>query len=241
MLENYPGRIIIVGKTIDENVFALYALTGRSESSHARKLILDEQEKTIFVVPTDETIVNKGDRELLIYPAMWWKKGIVVSNGKQTSSIIETIDNVVLSAEKRSRNTKDILQQALTHWTYEPDEPHFTPRISACISETGSECTFSILKRNDNGREERLFFYVQLQTGNAKYISTYNGEYINPLPSFVGEPREIILQSSTPKNLCEEVFVMLNEEFRVAIACVMMNYKTNFFETYIINNKTKIL
>ncbi|MBS4027302.1 MAG: hypothetical protein KGZ58_01585 [Ignavibacteriales bacterium] len=232
--KNYPGRIIIIGKTKDENIFALYAITGRSSSSRARKLILVEKEKTIFVVPTNESEIEKGNRELLIYPSMWFGNGIVVSNGKQTSSIINT---VMLSAAQRSRNTKEVLENGLSEWTYEPDAPHYTPRISACNSNDGKECVMSILKRNENGNEERNFFALDLEKSKMKYVSTYNGENTNPLPSFIGEPKEIILQSSSPKELCEEVFQMLNEEFRVATACVMMNRNTNLIETFILNNK----
>jgi IMP cyclohydrolase len=231
LLSDYPGRIIIVGKANDDNVFALYAITGRSSASRARKLVLDEKEKTIFVVPTNEVEIEKGNRELLIYPAIWWNDGIVVSNGKQTESIINSI---VVSVTKRNRNAREILENGLSNWTYEPDEPHFTPRISAYINE--NNCTVSILKRNTNGNEERNFFDIELQNNRAAYISTYNGENINPLPSFMGEPREIIFHSSKSKDLCEELFTTLNEEFRVATASVMKNSTTNLITAFIFNN-----
>ncbi len=228
LLNNYPGRIIIVGKTIDENVFALYAITGRSSVSRARKMICDEKEKTIFVVPTNESELEKGNRELLIYSSMWWGNGIVVSNGKQTESLIEYA--------KQNLSPREVLENGLAQWSYEPDEPHFTPRISACISNTGKECVMSILNRNENGKEEQSFFDMKIENGKAKYISTYNGENINPLPSFVGEPRELFLQSSSSKEMCEEVFAMLNKEFRVVTACVMINIKTKSIENFILNN-----
>ena len=92
------------------------------------------------------------------------------------------------------------------------------------------------MKRNANGTDARNFFEIELEKNTAKFISTYSGENTNPLPSFVGKPREIILRKSTPNQLCEEIFATLNNEFRVATACVMFNKNLNKTEHYILNN-----
>ena len=223
--EKYFGRIIIVGKTNGENPFVIYTITARSEASKSRKFVVDENKKEMFVTPTDEEKIKSGNLELLIYTAISWKKNLIVSNGNQTSSLIES--------EKNNSTPKEILVDGLKNWTYENDIPNFTPRISACINE--SQCAINILKRNETGKEERKFFDIKLENGKSYFISTYSGENENTLVSFNGAPKEINLISSTPKNLCEEFFETLNLQYRVSTSCIMMNRETKTFEPFLIN------
>ena len=70
----------------------LYAITGRSPSSQARRLVIDEQEQKIFVRPTDEETLKTGNPDLLVYAAIMCGKGrIAVSNGKQTGDVFKAL------------------------------------------------------------------------------------------------------------------------------------------------------
>ena len=93
---------------------------------------------------------------------------------------------------------------------FEPDAPNFTPRISAVINEDGS-FEISILKHQQNGRCLREFFaYEGVDEGCGYFISTYQGDG-NPLPTFAGEPIEVVL--GTP----EEIWAALNPENKVSL------------------------
>ncbi|MGD9347988.1 MAG: IMP cyclohydrolase, partial [Candidatus Aminicenantes bacterium] len=126
--KEYPGRVIIIGRDpTEKNVIVAYAITGRSPSSQARRIKITED--GAWVEPTDERTLSEGNRELLIYPAILYGQGIAVSNGRQTSSIVDNLS--------RELDPEDILRSALLHWDYEPDAPTFTPRISGCVLSDG--------------------------------------------------------------------------------------------------------
>ena len=92
---------------------------------------------------------------------------------------------------------------------YEPDEPNWTPRISAILNADGS-FEMSILKHK-NGRCLREFFcYEGCDENQGYFISTYQGDG-NPLPTFAGEPLEV----TVPKP--EEVWASLNGDNKVSL------------------------
>ena len=135
-----------------------------------------------------------SDPSLIIYhPVRRMKKGLVVTNGDQTDTIVEM---------KRFR-------KALMTREYEPDEPNWTPRISAILRGNGS-FELSILKRKDGKCLREFFCYEGAEPGKGYFISTYQGDG-NPLPSFEGEPIEV----SMPEP--EEVWNALNPDNKVSL------------------------
>jgi len=81
---DYPGRVIILGKAPDGDIpFVVYCITGRSPSSQARRIVFEGTRA--MVKPTDADVLAKGDPDLLLYAAIMISRGIVVSNGRQTS------------------------------------------------------------------------------------------------------------------------------------------------------------
>jgi IMP cyclohydrolase len=176
----YPGRIIIIGKSPAGEDVVMYAITGRSPSSQARMLLIDEVEKKIFVKPTDEETLKTGNPDLLVYPAIICGSGIAVSNGKQTEDVFKCLD--------ADRDPIQVQIDSLVNWEYEPDDPNFTPRISGCIT---SGAALSVLKRAEDGSVIRNYFKIPMIAGKGKLISTYTGVNQNPLPSFSGEPQDV--------------------------------------------------
>ena len=71
---------------------------------------------------------------------------------------------------------------------YEPDAPHYTPRISAILTPSGH--TQSILKRDG-----KYFYSYAYTPGQGRLIHTYNHDVMpsEVLPSFSGEPRRVII------------------------------------------------
>jgi IMP cyclohydrolase len=233
--KEYPGRLIILGRDLsNKNVVIVYAITGRSASSQARRI--DITEEGAWVKPTDEKILNEGNRDLLIYPAILYGYGIAVSNGRQTSDIKDKLS--------RELDPVDILSSALRHWEYEPDAPAYTPRISGCALPDG-RAALSIIKRNEWGSSSRAYFKVPMLPGKGKMISTYSGENRDPLPSFEGEPEDVPLIKDTAEETAEAVDLALRaqkpeHDFRVAVVCVFLKEHTAVeFDISVINRSER--
>jgi len=211
----YPGRLIVIGAPHGSgHAVILYAITGRSPSSQARKLVL--RDGGIWVRPTDEETLKKGNVDLLVYPAvLFGPAGLAVSNGKQTSDIR---DGLAPGADPVS-----VLSRALSAWDFEPDAPIFTPRISGCL--VGGRAALSVVRRGSEGETLRHYFETVLRPGEGGLVSTYEGPNAEPLPAFRGEPRPIRLAGSTAAEAAEAAYADLapapgGKDFRVAVACV---------------------
>ena len=231
----YPGRLIIIGRDKSGNYdVIIYAVTGRSPSSKARKI--ESTGDTLWIKPTDEKLLKQGNPDLLIYPAVFLNEYIAVSNGKQTKDIKRYVS--------QSKNAVEVLNSSLSTWEYEPDDPVFTPRISGCVF-PGDNAALSIIKRGKEGECLRFYFEVPLIPGKAKMVSTYTGINTDPLPSFKGEPLDLELEEKNEMNTAEVVYDALKPkknkpDFRVALACVFCDRKkVNMHKIYLINRKER--
>lgn len=229
--KRYPGRIIIIGKDLSgKNIIVLYAITGRSPSSRARKIALEND--CIWVKPVNQKTLEGGNIELLIYPAVYLSQRIVVSNGKQTTDIIRSLD--------QSQNPVDAFATSLNKWDYEPDPPAYTPRISGCVF-SREHAALSIIKRAADGSSVRHFFEIPLIAGKGKMITTYSGENKDPLPSYSGEPVDVALSGITAQETAEIVYDALKppagqEDFRVGLASVFCSdLQSKKFNIFLIN------
>ena len=187
----YPGRGIAVAKAPDgRQVFIGYFIMGRSENSRNRVFV-----KTEDGIRTEAHDPAKlSDPSLIIYhPVRTMGRDLVVTNGDQTDTICEHGD----------------FRRGLMTREYEPDEPNWTPRISAIMHEDGS-FELSILKRKDGRCLREFFCYEGCDEGKGYFISTYQGDG-NPLPTFAGEPLEV----TVPKP--EEVWASLNGDNKVSL------------------------
>ncbi|MBE3129789.1 MAG: hypothetical protein IMZ54_03600, partial [Acidobacteria bacterium] len=144
----YPGRLIAMGlASAGTKAVIVYAITGRSPSSQARKLV--HRDSGVWVQPTDEDVLKKGNIDLLVYPALFFgQAGVAVSNGKQTADIR---DALLAGAAPVA-----VLSQALAAWDYEPDAPIFTPRISGCL--VRGAAGLSVVRRGESGEPLRSYF-----------------------------------------------------------------------------------
>ena len=77
-------------------------------------------------------------------------------------------------------------ESALRTREFEPDTPHYTPRVSGILQPDGSY-KLSILKTTDGENCLRFFFEYPPIPGQCHFISTYMSDG-NPLPSFENEP-----------------------------------------------------
>jgi len=211
----YPGRLLALGRESSaERAVIIYAITGRSPSSLARKLVF--RDAGIWVEPTDEDVLNTGNAELLVYPAVLFEaRGIAASNGRQTADILARL--------REGGGPVQVLAGALESWDYEPDAPNFTPRISGCLID--GRAGLGLVRRGPGGVTMRDFFEFPLRPGEARMIATYEGPNRDPLPGFSGDPRELLVEGRTPGETAESVYEALEprapgRDFRVAVACV---------------------
>ncbi len=212
----YPGRVIVLGRDpADAFDVVVYAVTGRSPSSQARRL--EREGPAIVTKPTDLEILKTGNPDLLVYPAIVLAGRTAVSNGKQTDDVARAATGPLVAA----------LETALRGWAYEPDAPNFTPRISGLIAPEGRAALCSI-KRSEDGSPRRSYFEWTLQPGQAGMIATYAGPNRNPLPVFSGEPLPLQLGEDSAEKTAADFYEALGPEgrtgdFRVAVACAFVS------------------
>ena len=200
----YPGRGIVLGRTADNQyAVAAYFIMGRSENSRNR--VFTETEDGIRTEAHDPS--KMVDPSLIIYhPVRKVGGNLVVTNGDQT----DTIRDFLLEGKS--------FGQSLHTREFEPDGPNYTPRISGIISPDGS-FKLSILKSADSDPSccHRFFYtYDKPLAGEGRFIHTYMGDG-NPLPSFEGEPKRVVLDAPNAETLADQIWNALNPDNKVSL------------------------
>ena len=200
----YPGRGIVLGRTADnQHAVAAYFIMGRSENSRNR--VFTETEDGIRTEAYDPS--KMVDPSLIIYhPVRKVGDDLVVTNGDQTDTIRDFL------VEGKS------FGQSLHTREFEPDGPNYTPRISGIIAADGS-FKLSILKSADGDPSccHRFFYtYDKPLAGEGRFIHTYMGDG-NPLPSFEGEPKRVVLDAPNAETLADQIWNALNPDNKVSL------------------------
>ena len=204
----YPGRGIVVGKTADGKHAAIaYFIMGRSENSRNRVFVTDgDGIRTQAFDPSKLT-----DPSLIIYaPVRVLGNDTIVTNGDQTDTVYELMQD------------GSTFEQSLCTREFEPDEPNFTPRISAIlhVEDGGFDYSMSILKSN-NGNPDCCNRFTYMHDGN-------------PLPSFEGEPKLVEIPNDMDE-FGELVWNSLNEDNKVSLFIRFINIEDGTFESKIYN------
>ena len=178
----YVGRGIVIGKSQDgRRAVCAYFIMGRSENSRNRVFV--EREGALYTEPFDAAKVE--DPSLILYAALRkCGNALVVTNGDQTDTVCAGLQSGKSFSE------------ALRARSFEPDAPHFTPRISGILNFADGDFSYemSILKSEDehgSACARYTFSYAPLP-GLGHFIHTYmtNGA---PLPTFTGEPERVAI------------------------------------------------
>ena len=236
----YSGRGIIVGMTNSGSPFVGYSLTGRSPSSQARKLVHDKKTHTIFTDVTDAAQLKKGSPALLLYPAVAFVpgRGIVASNGAQTKLLYSAArsladDFPALTIGRAFGHPFFEYDPKENRWiditTFEPDEPNFTPRISACMYLPEGVCAMHHVSRvrgTTDGKAERVTAWY-LKRGKAHLLTTYKGGNESPLEPSDGEPIEMAFGSWLASDIAENIYEAIKGKtfetnYRVAVAVMLL-------------------
>ena len=226
----YPGRGILMGihRSNDFLVMA-YFIMGRSVNSRNRIFEMDPEDDGMHTEAADPSLLE--DPSLVIYSAMkLLDQQVVITNGDQTDTIADFL---------RAGNT---FESALRTRCYEPDPPHFTPRISGLMDFSRSEIRYklSILKTGDGDetQSQRFFFDYTGKAGLGHLIHTYQGDGDPRLPSFEGEPRAIRIDGSIDQ-FTERIWEALDPENRVSLMTSFLDRKSGRMNIRITNRHQK--
>ena len=221
----YHGRGIIIGKSQDSKyAITAYFIMGRSVNSRNRVFVAEGENMRTKAFDESKMV----DPHLIIYyPVRVLGNKTIVTNGDQTDTIYELMDKQMT------------FEQALRTREFEDDKPNFTPRISGIIRRECCDMNFalSILKSaegNDSSCERFTYAYSNPLPGRAKFIHTYNSEG-DPLPSFEGEPKTLILPDTDIDSLTDLIWENLNEDNKVSLFVRYINIATGETETRIVN------
>ena len=224
----YPGRGIVLGKTADgKKAVIAYFIMGRSVNSRNRIFEVNDR-GGIRTKAFDESKME--DPSLIIYsPIKVYKNIIIVTNGDQTDTVFEGL--------KRGVEFK----KALETRCFEPDAPNLTPRISGMVNFEHHDFSYemSVLKSMDAQGSScaRYTFSYGSMAGLGHFIHTYMGDG-NPLPSFVGEPKRVIIPD-TKEDLFEEIWENLNGENRISLHVRYVDIETLESEKITFNRNTQ--
>ena len=223
----YPGRGIVVGKSMDGNkAMIAYFIMGRSANSRNR--IFERFDGGMRTRAFDESKLE--DPSLIIYnPYLSLPCADIVTNGDQTDTVYDYI--------KEHGEDGFSFEKALHTREFEPDAPNFTPRISAILY-YGENCfnyKMSILKSaNGDGSVCNRFFYSYTpRNGIGHFIHTYKCDG-NPIPSFYGEPEEVALPNSAGE-LADIVWSNLNADNKVSLFVREVDLATGKANEFIFN------
>ena len=221
---SYPGRGIIIGKTLDgKKAVTAYFIMGRSENSRNRVFVEDgDGIRTQAFDPS-----KLSDPSLIIYaPVRVLGNKTIVTNGDQTDTIYELMDRQMT------------FEQSLRTREFEPDGPNYTPRISGIMHiENGTfNYAMSILKSN-NGNPDACnrytYAYKNPVNGEGHFIHTYMHDG-NPLPSFEGEPKLVEIDSNMDA-YADKLWNSLNADNKVSLFVRYIDIATGTAESKIIN------
>ncbi len=225
----YPGRGIIIGRTEDgKRAFVAYFIMGRSENSRNR--VFTELKDEVVTEPYDVSRVE--DPSLIIYTAVKQLESyLIVTNGDQTDTIAEgLLEGLSFSKSLKKRR-------------FEPDAPHFTPRISGLLKLSYGNFSYqiSILKSMDEAGEhcERFTFAYPSMSGRGHLIHTYM-EDGNPLPSFEGEPRQVQICNDID-TMTRSIWDALDHDNRISLYTRMIPLFDGDDESRVINQRTEEL
>ncbi|MBS7370538.1 MAG: IMP cyclohydrolase [Oscillospiraceae bacterium] len=228
----YHGRGIVIGKSADgKKAVTAYFIMGRSENSRNRVFVEDgEGIRTQAFDPS-----KMVDPHLIIYaPVRVLGNKTIVTNGDQTDTIYENMDKQMT------------FEQSLRCREFEDDAPNFTPRISGIIHAENGEMNYamSILKSADgDGSSCRRYTYAYTNPMNGKgsFIHTYAGDEITTaegvrrLPSFEGEPKNVVIPDMDIDSFTDLVWTNLNADNKVSLFVRYIDLATGKYESRIVN------
>ena len=224
---DYPGRGLILGLNQSGTCSAaVYFIMGRSENSRNRVFV--SEDGILCTQAADPAKIS--DPSLIIYRAVRrWQDMLIVTNGDQTDTVYDALTRA------------QTFESALRTRCFEPDAPHYTPRISGLLPlrDNGEPVRLAILKAQDTSGNPcaRQFFEYEPVPGAAWYLHTYIRS-AQRLPAFSGEPEAVVLPE-TADEAAAVLWEALNPDNRISLFVRYTNRRTGAEEERIINRYAK--
>jgi IMP cyclohydrolase len=221
----YPGRGIVMGRTVTGNLIQVYWVMGRSENSRNR--ILEREGDVVRTAPFDASKVK--DPSLIIYNAMAHRFGQhIVSNGDQTDTAIDHLEMY---------GGPDGVRKGLRTRSYEPDAPNYTPRITGYTNARSQSSFFWLTRRSPNSwisDTSHIYYKDNFATqAIGRCLHTYMGDG-DPLPSFERRPYLVPIGEGA-EDTAQMYWDHLNSDNRVAIVAKTIRPQSDEIEYHIIN------
>jgi len=197
----YPGRLLLLGRTLDGSLNAAYVLTGRSAASKDRhfELISDQE---LAVSP----IGRQGHDSLRHYTAACTAGAwTIYGNGEQVTEV---------AARLRDGQVPMV---ALHDLRYEPDPPICTPRITAVVERGTGRAWFGAARHPESERESPdtvVTALGDLLAGQAVLLSTYHSD--GTQVATARRHLDLSLTAEDASQLLEELWKAMDHRFLVA-------------------------
>jgi len=220
---SYVGRGIVAGRSENgKKAVTAYFIMGRSANSRNRVFTL--KDGVLYTEPFDASKVE--DPSLIIYAALRkYENKLIATNGDQTDTIFEALKN------------GGSFESALDTRCFEPDEPNFTPRISAMLTFGDNDFSYkmSILKSIDEKGSDcaRYTFSYPSKAGLGHFIHTYVCDG-NPIPTFQGEPERVFIPDDIDE-FTNSLWNALDEDNKISLFVSYTDVETKSEEYRLIN------
>lgn len=221
----YVGRGIVLGQSSGGRAVLVYFIMGRSAASRERMFELCGDSLVIRACGSSDPVL----RPLTVYTPLRVAGGsTVISNGDHTDTIFEHL--------KRGYRFED----ALDTRCFEPDAPHYTPRISGVISmdEHGFIYKLGIVKAGDPDGvscHRQVFSYEPLP-GRGHFIHTYrSGGPV--LQSFSGEPLSVSIPDDI-KEFAKGIWESLHPDNKVSLCVRYIDVPSGEHKDVLINKNS---
>ncbi|MBU0899043.1 MAG: IMP cyclohydrolase [Nanoarchaeota archaeon] len=215
----YLGRVVGLGLNEDGNPFAIYAVSGRSEGSRARKAEIKDNIVEIGPIG-DISPEQEKMKDLIFYPAIIAKneeRYVIVSNGIQTKYMFE-------ETGVGYRNIFNLIPDGFEKaGGVEPDD-YGTPRIGGFLNilhERNPSGGLGIITKEKTGVSD-----VNFERGKVKYVSTYKGDPDNPenviIPEYYDIPAgKLELSGENAQELADKLYDWMDSNLVVCSAVAL--------------------
>jgi IMP cyclohydrolase len=120
---------------------------------------------------------------------------------------------------RKEQSIRSFPNESLMLREFEPNAPHFTPRISAVINTDIKRYSLSIIKTHDNDPSvclHNIYQYSKFTSGIGRCIHTYKSEKNGVLKPFEGDPFEVPLFDSISET-ADYYWNQINSENKIAL------------------------
>lgn len=205
----YPGRILVVAKTTDNNLAVCFGICGRTESSRGVQFALND-DKSVSVIPHNHQQENALHhyRAIVRSPHRFF-----AGNGTHIDVLASRVAQGLTPAE------------SFHNLSYEQDAPAYTPRISAYLDDRGNVIVGTAYAPRTGGdtAECQSIHTTQVDPGTGFLLTTYHGDVAEPQTQ--RSIMRVMVAAADITELAEQSWAALPTEQRVSLVGIAPHLK----------------